>query len=59
MKLRRLYQFLLLAAAGGMVFQTTASCQQQFIETFATTMVETLVSVIVSSLASGLSTGTT
>jgi hypothetical protein len=38
MKLSGLYRFLVLAATGGMVFQTTTSCTTEFMNSLATSL---------------------
>jgi len=58
MNLRRLYRFVLLAAAGGMVFQTATSCSQ-IMDTFATAAIPTLTSTLTSLITDTLQGGTT
>ncbi len=58
MNLRRLYRFVLLAAAGGMVFQTATSCSQ-IMDTFATSAVPILTSTLTSAITDALQGGAT
>ena len=59
MNLRRVYRFALLAAAGGMLFQTATSCTDQFLNAFATKAIPTLTSTLTSLVTDSLQGGTT
>lgn len=60
MKLSRLYRFILLATAGGMLLQTTnISCQKQIAQTFGTSFAEALGSALVTWLTGALQNGGT
>jgi hypothetical protein len=51
MNLRRLHKFVMLAAAGGIVFQTTASCTTQFVDAFTTSFLESFSSALNSTIS--------
>jgi hypothetical protein len=60
MKLSFLYRFVLLAAAGGVLFQTgSVSCQKQIAQSFGTSFVEALAPALVELLTGALQNGTT
>ncbi len=54
MRLHRLYRFLLLAATGGLVFQTTTSCSTEIVNSLSTTLQEALVSALNSAVTAYL-----
>ena len=60
MRLSRLYRFLLLAAAGGMLFQTsTVSCQKQIAESFGVSFAEAFGTALAAIIAGAIQGGTT
>ncbi len=50
MKLHRLYRFVLLAATGGMVFQTTTSCSTQLVNSLGPAVQEAIISAVTSAI---------
>jgi hypothetical protein len=59
MKLSRLYRFVLLATAGGMLFQTAnTSCTKQIFQTLGTSFAESLGPALVTVITSALQNGT-
>ena len=55
MKLHRIYRFVLLAATGGMVFQTTTSCSTELINSLSTSLQPMIVSAVTSAVQAYLS----
>jgi hypothetical protein len=58
MRLNRVFRFVLLLAAGGMVFQATSSCTSVFLETLATGFVQAAASAVTSSITDAVTSGT-
>ncbi len=54
MKLRRLRRLAVLAATGAVVFQTTASCTDQFLQAFTSSLVLAAASVVESLILNAL-----
>ncbi len=50
MKLRRLYRLVILAATGGMVFQTTTGCSSDAMSTLASALSEAIGTLITSEI---------
>ncbi len=59
MKLRRLYAFAMLLAAGGMMFQATAGCDSQILNTLTTTLIPSLTSALNTAITGGSQSTTT
>ena len=53
--MRRLYRFVMLAAAGGLVFQAAASCSTEAMNAFSSSMSSAINSAISSQLSSFVS----